>query len=119
MSNKITIKQINDLNSRCKNNWEFDIGYFATHQEKTFIKRIKVDDEGYLKFKLYYNSQNQIALNIIKYKYMPTMQHTTMEELIKTNLVDKTKYTRKNVNNLIIVTSRLTDEELLKINSGI
>ena len=114
MSNKITIKQINDLNSRCKNNWEFDIGYFVTHQEKTFIKRIKVDDEGYLKFKLCYNSQNQIALNIIKYKYIPSM-----EELIKTKLVDNTKYTRKNINNLIIVTARFTDEELLKINSGI
>ena len=115
MANSMTKKQVEELNNRCKNGWKFDVIYFIYHQEKTFIKKIKQDNERYLEFRIYYNSENQIALHISKYTYTNDKACATTEGLGKITVIDNTKYTRKNINNLIIVTARLTDEELLKI----
>ena len=117
MANSMTKKQVEELNNRCKNGWKFDVTYFIYHQEKTFIKRIKLESEGYLEFRIYYNNQNQIAFHISKFSYIQDKACATTEGLGKITVIDNTKYTRKNINNIIIVTARLTDEELLKINS--
>ena len=119
MANSMTKKQVEELNIRCKNDWKFDVTYFVYHTEKTFIKRIKLQSEGYLEFRIYYNSENQVALHISKFTYTSDKACATTEGLGKIIVIDNTKYTRKNINNLIIVTARLTDEELLKINSEI
>lgn len=119
MTNSMTKKQVEELNNRCKNSWRFDVLYFVYHTEKTFIKRIKLENDGYLEFRIYYNSENQVALHISKFSYIQDKACATTEGLGKITVIDNTKYTRKNINNLIIVTARLTDEELLKINSEI
>ena len=115
MANSMTKKQVEELNNRCKNGWKFDITYFIYHQEKTFIKRIKQQNEGYLEFRIYYNSENQVALHISKFIYTSDKACATSEGLGKITAIDNTKYIRKNINNLIIVTARLTDEKLLKL----
>ena len=117
MANSMTKKQVEELNNRCKNGWKFDVTYFIYHTEKTFIKRIKLENEGYLEFRIYYNKENQVALHISKYTYTREKVCATTEGLGKITIIDNTKFTRKNINNLIIVTARLTDEKLLKINS--
>ena len=117
MANSMTKKQVEELNNRCKNGWMFDVPYFIYHQEKTFIKRIKQQNEGYLEFRIYYNSNNQVSLYISKFTYTSDKACATSEGVGKITVIDNTKYTRKNINNIIIVTARLTDEELLKINS--
>ena len=119
MANSITKKQIQELNNRCKNGWKFDIVYFVYYTEKTFIKKIKQNNEGYLEFRIYYNNENQVALHISKFTYISDKTCATTEGLGKITIIDNTKYARKNINNLIIITARLTDEELLKINSEI
>lgn len=116
MANSMTKKQVEELNNRCKNGWKFDVIYFVYHQEKTFIKRIKLQNEGYLEFRIYYNNENQVALHISKFIYTQDKTCATTEGLGKIIIIDNTKYARKNINNLIIVTARLTDEKLLQIN---
>lgn len=113
----MTKKQIEEINNKCKNGWEFDVVYFVYHEEKTFIKKIKQKDEYYLEFRLHYNSQNQISLHISKYEYSKDKTTATTEGMGKETMLNETKYSRRNVNNLIIITQRLTDEELLKINA--
>lgn len=113
----MTKKQIEEINNKCKNGWKFDVVYFVYHEEKTFIKKIKQNDEYYLEFRLYYNSQNQISLHISKYEYSKDKKTATTKGMGKDSILEETKYSRKNINNLIIITQRLTDEELLKINA--
>lgn len=117
MANSMTKKQVEELNNRCKNCWKFDVTYFVYHTEKTFIKRIKLQNEGYLEFIIYYNSNNQVSLHISKFTYLEGQSCSSTQGLGKITIIDNTKYARKNINNLIIITARLTDEELLKINS--
>lgn len=115
MADLITKKQIEELNSRCKNGWELDVSYLLYHQEKTFIKIIKLENEGYLEFRIYYNREKQVALHIRKFTYKDNESCATTEGLGKVAIVNETKYSKKKVNNLIMVTGRLTVEELLKI----
>lgn len=117
MANSMTKKQVEELNNRCKNGWKFDVTYFIYHTEKTFIKRIKLQNEGYLEFRIYYNSNNQVSLHISKFTYLEGQSCSSTQGLGKISILNETRYSRKNVNNLIIVTARLTDEKLLKINS--
>ncbi len=113
----MTQKQIQEIDNKCKNNWKFDVTYFKFHQEKTLIKRIKIDDESYLEFKLNYNSKNQIYLHISKFYTQKHIGTATSEGMGKSKVLEETMYKRKGINNLIIKTSSLTDEELLKINA--
>lgn len=113
----MTQEQIQEINNKCKNNWKFDVTYFRFHQEKTLIKRIIVDDESYLQFQLGYNYKNQIQLRISKYYTQKHIGTATSEGMGKSKVLEETMYKRKGINNLIIKTSSLTDEELLKINA--
>ena len=113
----ITEQQIQEINNKCKNNWEFDTTYYMYHQEKTLIKRIIIDDESYLEFTLGYNSQNQIQLRISKFYTQKHIGTAISEGLGKSKVLEETSYKRKGINNLIIKTQNLTDDELLKINA--
>ncbi len=113
----MTQQQIQEIDNKCKNNWKFDVTYFKFHQEKTLIKRIKIDDESYLEFKLNYNSKNQIYLHISKFYTQKHIGTATSEGMGKSKVLEKNMYRRKSINNLIIKTQTLTDEELLKINA--
>ncbi len=113
----MTQQQVQDINNKCKNNWKFDVMYFKFHQEKELIKRINIDDESYLEFNLGYNSQNQIQLRISKFYTQKHIGTATSEGIGKSKVLEETSYKRKGINNLIIKTQSLTDEELLKINT--
>ncbi len=113
----MTKQQVQEINNKCKNNWEFDTTYYIYHQEKTLIKRIIIDDESYLQFKLNYNSKNQIQLRISKYYTQKHIGTATSEGLGKSKVLEETSYKRKDINNLIIKTQNLTNDELLKINT--
>ena len=113
----MTQEQIQEIGNKCKNNWKFDVTYFRFHQEKTLIKRIIVDDESYLEFQLGYNYKNQIQLRISKYYTQKHIGTATSEGMGKSKVLEETSYKRKGINNLIIKTSSLTDDELLKINA--
>lgn len=110
-------KQIQEINNKCSNKWSFDISYFVYHSEKTLIKKLKVDDTGYLEFRIYYNNQNQITLHICNYKYDRDGQTATTEGLGKITTLDLKKHKRRIFNNLIAFTDKLTDDELLQINA--
>lgn len=113
----MTQEQIQEIDNKCKNNWKFDVTYFKFHQEKTLIKRIKIDDESYLEFKLNYNSKNQIYLHISKFYTQKHIGTATTEGMGKSKVLEEISYKRKGINNLIIKTPSLTDDELLKINA--
>ena len=113
----MTKQQVQEINNKCKNNWEFDTTYYIYHQEKTLIKRIIIDDESYLQFKLNYNSKNQIQLRISKFYTQKHIGTATSEGLGKSKVLEETSYKRKGINNLIIKTQNLTNDELLKINT--
>lgn len=110
-------KQIQEINNKCNNKWSFDIPYFVYHSEKTLIKKLKVDDTGYLEFRIYYNNENQITLHICNYKYARDGQTATTEGLGKITTLDLKKHKRRIFNNLIAFTDKLTDDELLQINA--
>lgn len=110
-------KQIQEINNKSSNNWNFDISYFVYHSEKTLIKKLKVDDTGYLEFRLYYNNENQIALHISKFEYDRDGKTATTEGLGKITTLDLKKHKRRIFNNLIAFTDKLTDDELLQINA--
>ena len=113
---KITQKQIEEINNKCKNNWKLDISFYLFHNEKTLIKEIKLDEEHYLRFSLNYNYKNQIILHINKYEHEKGQHYACANGLGKLIIVDETKYPRKNINNLIKISLNFTDEELLKLN---
>ena len=113
----MTRKQIQEINNKCYNDWKFDTHYFVYHSEKTLIKKLKVDDTGYLEFRLYYNNQNQIALHICKFEYDRDEKIATTEGLGKITTLDVKQHKRRIFNNLIAFTDKLTDDELLQINA--
>ncbi len=117
MATSMTKKQIEEINHKCSNNWKFDVIYFVYHEGKTLIKKLKVDNIGYFEFKLYYNNQNQITLNIRKYYYKETERIAVTNNAGKNIVLDKTELKRKSLKNLIEITAKLTDEELLKMNA--
>lgn len=109
-------KKVETINSKCHNNWKFDVVYYMYHQERDLIKKVKLkDNTGYLECRLFYNSKNQISLNINKFDYNLDKKIATSESLGTTILMENTSYRKRNTNNLIIMTQRLTDKELLNI----
>lgn len=114
---KITQEQIKTINSKCMNDWGLDVQYYIFHNEKTLLKHIKLDDENYLEFALYFNYKNQIQLHISKYHHKEGDYFATSQGLGKSRLLDNTEYTRKSINNLIDFTKTLNDEKLMTINA--
>ena len=66
---RITKQEIEKINNKCSNEWRLDVEYYLFHNEKTLVKIIRLDEEHYLEFTLYYNYNNQISLRINKYHH--------------------------------------------------
>ena len=114
---KITKTQIENINNKCRNGWEFDIQYFMYHSEKTLIKQIKLDNENYIEFALRYNYKNQISLHISKFYHKLGEHFAVSSGLGKSKILNEEQATRKNFNKLIEYTNILTNDELMKINA--
>ena len=114
---KITKQQIENINKKCMNDWRLDIQYYLYYSEKTLIKQIKLNDENYLEFTLRYNYKNQISLHISKFHHKKGDYFASSEGLGKSTILNGTQATRKNINNLIEFTNRLTDDECMRINA--
>ena len=114
---KITKQQIENINKKCMNDWRLDLEYYLFHNEKTLIKHIKIDNEHYLEFALRYNHKNQISLHISKFHHKEGDYFASSQGLGKSKILDETQVTRKNINNLIEITNRLTDDECMRINA--
>ena len=114
---KITKQQIENINKKCTNDWRLDVEYYLFHNEKTLIKHIKLDNQHYLEFVLRYNYKSQISLHISKFHHKEGDYFASSEGLGKGKILDGTQVTRKNVNNLIEFTNKLTDDECMRINT--
>ncbi len=109
-------EQIVKLNSSCRNNWELDVQYCLMHGEKTFIKRIDIDEQNFLEFSLRYNYNKQVSLHISKFFHKPKEAFATTSGMGKSKILNDIPVARKNTNKLIEYTKELTDEKLLEIN---
>lgn len=109
-------EQIVKLNNSCRNNWELDVQYCLMHGEKTFIKKIDLDEQNFLEFRLRYNSHNQTEVHISKFFHKPEEAFATTSGMGKSKILNDTPVARKNTNKLIEYTKELTDEKLLEIN---
>ena len=114
---KITKQQIENINKKCMNDWRLDVQYYLYHSEKTLIKQIRLNDENYLEFTLRYNYKNQISLHINKFHHKKGDYFASSEGLGKSRILDEIQTKRKNINNLIEFTNRLTDDECMRINA--
>ena len=114
---KITKNQIETINNKCSNNWRLDVQYLLFHNEKQLIKHIRLDEEHYLKFSLYYNYQNQIQLHISKFYHKVGDTFASSTGLGKHKILNEAKATRKSINNLIELTKQLNDDKLTQINA--
>ena len=108
-------EQIQKINNACNNDWELDTFYYLTHGESTLIKRIDLDEEYYLHFRLDYNSHNQINLRIHKYKIDKATGYGVSHGQGKYKILDETKAKRKNINKLIELTHELDNNKLMEI----
>ena len=113
---KITREQILDINSRCRNDWQLDVQYCLMHGEKTFIKRIDIDEQNFLEFRLEYNSKNKVQIHISKFFHKPEEAFATTSGMGKSKILNDIPVARKNINKLTEYTRELTDEKLLEIN---
>lgn len=114
----ITQEQISAINNKCSNEWQLDVHYYLCHNEKILVKRIRLDENNYLEFSLRYNYKNQIELHISKFYQETGKNFASSDGMGKNKILDETEIKRKNVNNLISFTSKLTDAELLDINKN-
>lgn len=108
-------EQILKINNACSNDWQLNMFYYATHQVKTLIKRIRIDSQNFLEFELCYNSQNQVSLKIRKYYHEVNETLAVTSGAYKTIILDETSAKRKNVNNLIPFTRNLNNDKLLEL----
>lgn len=111
-------EQIVKLNSSCRNDWQLDVQYCLMHGEKTLIKRIDLDEQNFLEFRLEYNSENQTQVRISKFFHKPEEVFATTSGMGKSKILDNTPVARKNINKLIEYTKELTNEKLLEINNN-
>ncbi len=109
-------EQIVKLNNSCRNDWQLDVQYCLMHGEKTFIKKIDLDEQNFLEFRLEYNSENQIQVRISKFFHKPEEIFATTSGMGKSKILDDTAVKRRNINKLTEYTRELTDEKLLEIN---
>lgn len=115
---KITREQITKINNMCSNEWMLDVDYVLFHNEKTLIKRIRLDERHFLEYSLKYNYNNQISLHISKFYHEPNDEMASTSGMGKNKILDETPVKRKDVNKLILLTKELTDEKLLEINKN-
>ena len=114
----ITKKEIDAINNKCNNGWMLDVQYYAYHNEKTLIKQIPIDNEYYLEFRLCYSNKKQILVHISKFHKRPNEQCAVTTGLGKNAIIDETEYKRKNINNLLALTNRLNNPNLIELNKN-
>ena len=114
----ITREQLNQINKMCSNGWAFDLDLFLSHNEKTLMKHIKIDDENYLRYKLEFNYDKQIVLHISKFYHKPQTQYATTHGMGKCKVLVEAPAKRKDLKKLILLTKDLTDKQLLDINKN-
>ncbi len=107
--------QILKINNACSNDWELDTFYYLSHNEKTLIKRIDLDEGSYLQFRLQYNSRNQINIHISKYEREAGTGLAVSHGLGKSKILVETQAKRKNINSLIELTHELDNNKLMEI----
>lgn len=115
---KITQERVAKINNMCSNEFILDVKYFLFHNEKTLIKRIRLDEQNFLEYRLSYNSQNQICLHISKFYHEPQDEMASTSGMGKNKVLVETPAKRKDVNKLILLTKDLTNERLLDINKN-
>ena len=111
-------EQILKINNACSNDWELDTFYYLSYGEKTLIKRIELNEESYLHFKLEYNSSNQIEIRIDKYNIDKATGFGVSQGQGKHKILVETQSKRKNINSLIELTHELDHNKLMEINQN-
>ncbi len=111
-------EQILKINNACSNDWELDTFYYLSYGEKTLIKRIELNEESYLHFKLEYNSSNQIEIRIDKYNIDKATGFGVSHGQGKHKILVETQAKRKNINSLIEITHELDNNKLMEINQN-
>lgn len=114
----LTREQINEINNKCSNGWQLDMQYFLMYREKTLIKRVRLDEQNFLEFILSYNNDNQIAIRISKYFHKSNETMAVSTKFGKWIILDETSAKRRSINNLIIITEKLTNEKLLELDKN-
>lgn len=111
MTTVITKNQVQKINNKCSN-WKFDTDFYIFHSMKTLSKKLKIDNTGYFAFRLYYNNENQVTLNIKRFNYKDGV---SVAEKAKNIILDKKVYARISPSKLLDFADKLTDDELLKL----
>lgn len=112
-------EQILKINNACSNDWELDTFYYLSYGEKTLIKRIELNEESYLHFKLEYNSSNQIKIRIDKYNIDKATGFGVSQGQGKHKILVEIQAKRKNINSLIELTHELDNNKLMEINQSV
>ena len=112
MATVITKKQVQEINNKCSSDWKFDTEFYIFHSMKTLSKKLKIDDTGYFAFRLDYNNENQVTLNIKRFNYKDGV---SVAEKAKNIILDKKVYSRISPSKLLDFADKLTDDELLKL----
>lgn len=111
----LTSEEIQAIHSKCSNDWQLDRELYIFHQEKALIKQIDIDSENYLEFTIRYNSKRQIILTISKCYHKQNETLAITSGAYKRIMLEETAVKRKNVNNLIAFTEKLTENKLLEL----
>lgn len=111
----LTSEEIQAIHSKCSNDWRLNRELYIFHQEKALIKQIDIDKENYTEFTIRYNSKRQIILTISRYYHKQNEKLAVTSGAYKRIMLEETPVKRKNINNLIAFTEKLTEEKLLEL----
>ncbi len=111
----LTSEEIQAIHSKCSNDWRLNRELYIYHEEKALIKQIGIDNENYIEFTIRYNSKRQIILTISKYYHKQNETLAVTSGAYKRIMLEETPVKRKNVNNLIAFTEKLTENKLLEL----
>lgn len=113
----MTKREIEQINNKCSNNWKFDLLYFIYRNQKNLIKKVRMPDEtGYFQFRLCYNNENQVTLNMREFRYFPA-ENVTVENTDRNIVLKENTYKKRNLHNLILSTLELNDNRLIALNN--
>ena len=111
----LTSEEIQAIHSKCSNDWRLNRELYIYHEEKALTKQIDIDNENYIEFTIRYNSKRQIILTISKYYHKKNQRLAVTSGAAKRIMLEETPVKRKNVNNLIAFTEKLTQKKLLEL----
>lgn len=110
----LTKQEIIKMNEKCENNFEFDIQYYYTTEEKTLVKTVNIDENFSYEIRLRHEKISQdafdVELVISKYKKLSdkTFQLVSDFNRFKLNKISKKKF----IKTLQESTKLLNDEAL-------